>query len=424
MKFDSLKKEFNWQFLSLCVLVGVMSAAFTKSVEFAGWLCQKIFFLSGWVGYIYIPLMIFATVFLLKKYFPYADGSGLPQGYAVDVFDNERLNNTYSLRSMFGKLLLTFMSIAGGASLGKEGPTIQVCSSLFAQMRNLSDGRRRMLIKLGAGVGVAAAFNTPIGGMVFAIEEYLKKINPHIATILVGATGIAVTFANLCVWSNAPYLGDISQDLLHTSFGIIPCALLIGVVAGLLGALFTKLVVFVTVDKTWLVNRWRKKHYLINALICGLIIALIGHLTGGLSFGNGSDTTRQFLDTGTNAPWHYALGKFSGALASVAAGAPGGYFSTALSIGAGIGDLLHHVISNFPLAQFYLLGMAAFLAAITQAPITAVAMVVEMSNSSQFSLPILCAAFLGSLIAEQFGDSVYHQQVLNYIDPSRYKETL
>lgn len=424
MRFESLKKEFSWQFLALCVVVGVISAAFTELVNLATWFCHRMYSFGGWVTYIYIPLMITATVYLLKKYFPYADGSGLPQGYAVDVFDSERLNNTYSLRSMVGKLLLTFMSIAGGASLGKEGPTIQVCSSLFAQLRNLSDGRRRMLIKLGAGVGVAAAFNTPVGGMVFVIEEYLKKINPHVATILVAATGIAVTVADLCSWSNTPYLGFINQELLHPSFGILLCALLIGVVSGLAGALFTKLVVFVTVDKTWIVNRWRKQHYLVNALFCGLLIAFIGHLTGGLSFGNGSETTRQFLDSGTNAPWHYALGKFSGALASVAAGAPGGYFSTALSIGAGIGDLLHHLISGFPLAQFYLLGMAAFLAAITQAPITAVAMVVEMSNSSQFSLPILCAAFLGSLIAEQFGDSVYHQQVLNYVDKSRYQETL
>ena len=424
MKFNDLKKEFSWQFISLCVVVGVISAAFTKLVNFASWLCQQMYATGSWTMFIYTPLVILATVFLMKKYFPYADGSGLPQGYAVDIFDEERLNNTYSIRSMLGKLLLTFMSIAGGASLGKEGPTIQVCSSLFAQLRNLSDGRRRLLIKLGAGVGVAAAFNTPVGGMVFAVEEYLKKINPHVATILVGSVGIAVTFANLCVWSNAPYLGYISQELLQTSFGILPWALLIGVVGGLCGALFTKLVVLVTVDKTWAVNRWRKKHYLVNAVICGLLIATIGHLTHGLSFGNGSDTTRQFLDAGSNAPWYYSLGKFTGALASVAGSAPGGYFSTALSIGAGIGDLLHHFVTDYPLAQFYLLGMAAFLSAITEAPITSTTMVVEMSNSSQFSLPILCAAFLGCLIAEQFGDSVYHQQVLNYIDPSRYKETL
>jgi H+/Cl- antiporter ClcA len=130
------------------------------------------------------------------------------------------------------------------------------------------------------------------------------------------------------------------------------------------------------------------------------------------------------LDSGENAPWYYASGKFFGAIASVSAGVPGGYFSTALSIGAGVGDLIHHIIPSVPLAQFYLLGMAGFLAAITQSPITAVAMVVEMSDSSQFSLPILLSCFVASLIAEQFGDSVYHQQVLNYIDPKRYKETL
>lgn len=423
MKFSELKHELRLQFLGLALIVGIASALFTYAVNFAEWIFRHMFALNPVAMYIYTPLTFVATVFLLKKYFPYADGSGLPQGYAVDLFDDEQIRKTYSIRSSIGKVILTFMSISAGASLGKEGPTIQICSSLFAQLRDISDGKRRLLIKLGAGVGVAAAFNTPIGGMIFAVEEYIKKISASIATLLVGGTLFAVFASNL-ILGNQPYMGTVSpKDLIHT-WHIIGVASLIGLICGLGGALFTKMMVFMSVNKTWVVNRWRKQHYLINALVFGLVVAFIGHLTNGLSFGNGADTTTHFLDTGVNAPWYYASGKFFGAIASVSAGVPGGYFSTALSIGAGVGDLVHHVLPSIPLAQFYLLGMAGFLAAITQSPITAVAMVVEMSDSSHFSLPILLSCFVASLIAEQFGDSVYHQQVLNYIDPKRYKETL
>ncbi|MEN9946730.1 MAG: hypothetical protein RLZZ293_1116 [Pseudomonadota bacterium] len=423
MSLRELKQDFSLKFIGLIALVGVASAGLTYAIKFAEQLCQLIFAWGGYWMYVYIPLMFVANVYLLKKYFPYADGSGLPQGYAVDVFDNERLDKTYSLRSAVGKVILTCMSIAAGASLGKEGPTIQICSSLFAQLRELSNHKRRLLIKLGAGVGVAAAFNAPIGGMVFAIEEYVKKINPKIATTLVGTTLGAVFVSNMLTGSQ-PYMGSVSSNKLHHSWEQMLLAILIGVICGLAGAVFTKLMVFMSVDKTWKFNQWRKQHYLINALIFGVVVAFIGHLTSGLSFGNGAETTTYFLDAGHDAPWYYALSKFTGSIASVSAGVPGGYFSTALSIGAGIGDLIHNYFTSYPLVQFYLLGMAGFLAAITQSPITAVAMVVEMSDSSQFSLPILLSCFVASMIAEQFGHSVYHQQVLNYIDKSRYKETL
>lgn len=424
MKFQELKDELSWQFLSLAILVGVASAAFTHAVILAEWMFHSVFVYNPLAMYLYTPLLFVSIVFLLKKYFPYADGSGLPQGYAVDIFDEQRLKDTYSIRSAIGKMLLTFMSIAGGASLGKEGPTIQVCSSLFAQIKGISDKKRRLLIKLGAGVGVAAAFNTPIGGMIFAVEEYVKKISPHIATLLVGATLLAVFTSNFIMGTDQPYMGAVNpHDLVHTSI-IMGIAILIGILCGLSGAIFTKLMVFMSVNKTWFFNQWRKKHYLLNALIFGLVVAFIGNLTYGFSFGNGASTTTQFLDASVNAPWYYGLSKFFGSIASVSAGVPGGYFSTALSIGAGIGDLIHNLFPHIPLVQFYLLGMAGFLASITQSPITAVAMVVEMSDSSHFSLPILLTCFVASLIAEQFGDSVYHQQVLNYIDPKRYKETL
>ncbi|MCE3268847.1 MAG: hypothetical protein K0R49_1099 [Burkholderiales bacterium] len=330
------EKQFIIQFIFMSIATGIISALFTLAISFATKINLALFQANPKYMFIFTPVVFTIISFLLKKYFPYADGSGLPQGYAIDVFSEERLNQTYSIRSMIGKIILTFMSILAGASLGKEGPTIQICSSLYASIKNISEKRRRLITKLGAGVGVAAAFNSPLGGMVFAIEEYVRAINARLATYLVLGTVVAVYCANLLL-GNTPYLGSINSDLLHPGYLIGGFALIIGGVCGVAGSVFTKLVVLVTVDKKFAINRWRRKYHLINAFCCGLIVAFIGYHTLGYSFGNGTDSVRIFLEHNTNGPWYFALSKFFGAIASVAAFVPGGYFSTALAIGAGIG---------------------------------------------------------------------------------------
>lgn len=417
------EKDFIKQFVLMSVVAGFISAFFTIATDLAHMVSLKIYHFNPYIMFAFSPIIFVVTSYILKKHFPYSDGSGLPQGYAIDIFDQERIDNTYSIRAMLGKILLTFMSILGGASLGKEGPTIQICASLYASIKNIDEKRRRLLIKIGAGVGVAASFNAPLGGMVFAIEEYVRHVHARIATYMVLGVGLAVYCANL-ITGNQPYLGYIPTNLLHSNYKAGILAVIIGLICGLLGTLFTKIIVFMSVDQSWKINRLRRKHYLINAFLFGFIVAVIGFYSSGYSFGNGASSIRDFLDNNASSPWYFAISKFFGATASVSAAVPGGYFSTALSIGAGVGDLFYKIIPvHIPLVQFYLLGMVGFLAAITQAPVTAIAMVVEISNSGEFTLPILVSSIVASYIAEIFGDSVYHLQVLNYIDKSRYHET-
>lgn len=317
------EKSFISQFALMSAVAGVISAVFTLITDLAHTVSLKIYAANPIIMFIFTPVLFVIISYLLRNYFPYSDGSGLPQGYAVDIFDREKLNNTYSIRTMLGKIILTFMSILGGASLGKEGPTIQICASLYASIRNIDEKRKRMLIKIGAGAGVAAAFNAPLGGMVFAIEEYVRNINARLATYMVLGAGVAVYFANL-ITGYQPYLGYIPVGLLHANYKAGILAIFIGITCGLLGALFTKVIVFMTVDKTWAINRFRRKYYMLNALVFGIIVALIGYYTGGYSFGNGSSSVRDFLTHNAHCPWYFALGKFLGATASVSAFVPGG----------------------------------------------------------------------------------------------------
>ncbi|MDQ5920523.1 MAG: hypothetical protein QG673_579 [Pseudomonadota bacterium] len=414
---------FNLHFFLLCALAGIGSALFSMATDQAVIYCQKFFHYFHYWVLLYIPLIFMLIMFLFKRYFPYAGGSGLPQGYALDVFAAPELMQTYSIKTMLGKILLTIMSILGGASLGREGPTIQICASIFASMKNISLERKKFLIRIGSGVGVATAFNAPLGGIVFALEEYIRHSNSQINVFLLSGIGIAGYFMVL-VSGDYSYMGSINVHALYYSWQIILIAIACGMLCGLIGAVYIWLMVFVSVGKDSRFCNWRKKHVVKNACMFGVLVAVLGLLTDGISFSNGADATSVFLNTNTVAPWYYGLCKALGSIFSVAAGVPGGYFSTALSIGAGIMDLVHKALPILPLQQFYLLGMVGFLAAITGAPITAVVMIMSIvSDTQHFALPLILSSLISSKISRMFGDSVYHQQVLIYISKDRYNET-
>lgn len=429
MRFKNKYKQyqkissFYLKFIFLCVVSGLGAGVFSLATDKV-YLTFKLFYQHFPYGvFIFTPLMFMVIVFLLKRFFPYAGGSGLPQGYALDVYKKSCLYATYSLWTMLGKILLTLLSIGSGAALGREGPTIQICASIFGSMKHISFNRKKLLIRIGSGIGVATAFNAPLGGLIFAFEEYLKVSNIHVNTLLL--LGVAVAgHMGIIVYGDYSYLGTVSPVILICHESTIVLALSAGIICGLMGALFTKLMVFVTVDEGQWIHRFRKKHYLILSGLCGLALAFVGLLSDGAAFSNGAFEMRDALVQGVHLPWHYGISKSIGAILSVAGGVPGGYFSTALSIGAGLMNEVHRIFPVLPIEQFYLLGMAGFLAAITNAPLTAVAMIVSIAVGSQhFMLPVIISSLVAARIASLFGDSVYHQQVLIYIDRDKYYAT-
>lgn len=411
-------------FLGLCIVAGIGSGYFSLITDQAYLWLKALYQQYPYGMLVYIPAMFMLIVFLLKRYFPHASGSGLPQGYALDVYDSTELNKTYSLRTMAGKILLTILSIGSGASLGREGPIIQICAAIFGSMPNVSIKRKKMLIRIGSGIGVATAFNAPLGGAIFAFEEYLKISKTGINKLLLLGIGVAGYMGTL-VYGDYFYMGMVPLMDLSCHAKTLLLSVISGIICGLTGALFTWIMVYVTVNKGQKWHAIRKQYAVLWACVFGLGVAIVGIMSHGYSFGNGAVETSHVLVNGLNLPWYYGLAKLVGSVFSVSAGVPGGYFSTALSIGAGIMDAVYRLWPVLPVEQFYLLGMVGFLAAITDAPITAVAMIIStVDNSQHFILPIMVSSLLASYIATRFGDSVYHQQVLNYIDPKKYRETL
>lgn len=406
--------KFNLKFVLLAVIIGLISVFFVKAVEFAYRTFLYLEPMLGWWLVVYVPSIMLVIIFLLRRFFPEAEGSGIPQALAISQLSEDKINSIFALRSIFSKILLIFLGTLSGGTLGREGATVQIGATVMNQLgRKLSLPRRRVMLIVGAAAGLASAFNTPLGGIVFAFEELIKSPRSHIGLLKIAAIAVSGV-VTIYFLGNYSYFGRVERDLLFFNDWIFLMAVIVGVIAGLISVIFAKVVRWFLIDDTPLM-RWRRNNPYKNALYCGVLVALIGLASGGLSFGNGYHESKLALDGQLILPPSYVLYKLLSALFTTNAGIPGGYFATSMAIGNGIGGLLHHYCAFDNPQQYYLLGMVAFLAALTRAPATAIIMVIQVSSSQIFTLPLIVAALSATLIANLFGKGIYEYQIAHYL---------
>lgn len=418
MKFKHYFKlryiKFNLIFVLLAVLIGLVSVFFVKVVELAFKIFLYLEPLLGWWLVIYIPLMMMGIVYLLRRFFPEAEGSGMPQALAISHLDKPQMDKIFMLRAIFSKILLIFLGTLCGGTLGREGATVQIGASLMNLLgKNLSLQRRKVMLIVGAASGLASAFNTPLGGIVFAFEELVKSRRLNFSLLKMAAIAIS-GIVSIALLSNYSYFGRVERELLYFKDDIFIAAIVIGVVAGGISVIFARIVRLFMLDKSPLVA-WRKNNPYKNALYCGVIVAVVGMLSHGLSFGNGYHESKMALSGEIVLPPSYVFYKLVSALFTTNSGIPGGYFATSLAIGNGIGGLVHSIWSIANPQQYYLLGMVAFLASLTRAPATAIMMVIQVSSSQIFSLPLIVAALVATLFANLFGNGIYEYQISKYV---------
>lgn len=418
MKFKHYNRliyyKFNLKFVMLAVIIGLISVFFVKAAEFAYSIFLYLEPRLGWWLIVYVPGIMLVIIFLLRRFFPEAEGSGIPQALAISQMSEAKINSVFALRSIFSKILLIFLGTLSGGTLGREGATVQIGATVMNQLgRKLSLPRRRVMLIVGAAAGLASAFNTPLGGIVFAFEELIKSPRSHIGLLKIAAIAIS-GIVTIYFLGNYSYFGRVERDLLFFNDWVFLVAIIIGVIAGLISVVFAKIVRWFSIDDT-LLTRWRRNNPYKNAVYCGVLVALIGLASGGLSFGNGYHESKLALDGQLILPPSYVLYKLLSALFTTNAGIPGGYFATSLAIGNGIGGLFHHFCMFDNPQQYYLLGMVAFLAALTRAPATAIIMVIQVSSSQIFTLPLIVAALSATLIANLFGKGIYEYQIARYL---------
>lgn len=407
--------KFNAIFVVLAILIGLISVFFVEVVQIAFAWFLYLENLLGWWLIIYVPAMMVFIVFLLKRFFPEAEGSGIPQTLALNKMDNERIDRIFTIKLVFSKILLIFLGTLCGGTLGREGSTVQIGASLMNLIsKKLSISQRKTMLIVGAASGLASAFNTPLGGIVFAFEELIKT--PKARLNLLKITAIAISgIVTVFILGNYSYFGRVDRSLLFFDNKIFIAALIIGLSAGLISSVFTRAVRLFMLDDESPLVRWRRNNPYKNAIYCGIIVVIVGWLSAGLAFGNGYHESRMALSGQIVLPPSYVFYKSISALFTTSSGIPGGYFATALAIGNGIGGLIYHFIIFGNPQQYYLMGMVAFLAALTRAPATSIIMVIQISASQIFTLPLIVAALIATLVANLCGKGIYEYQIEKYI---------
>lgn len=366
----------------------------------------------------YIPLLVTplgfaAIVCLVTHVFPNTQGSGIPQAIAArKLQDQNARGKLVGLRVAIGKIVLTLLGLLVGASTGREGPTVQVGASVMFLIGKITPHRQPGLILAGAAAGVAAAFNAPLAGIVFAIEEMSRSFEAQTSGLIIAAVILAGLVAQ-AVLGDYTYFGFTSAALpIGTAWMAVP---LCGVIGGLSGALFSRILVAVPdyIAKRILLRR----HPIVVAALCGVGVAVCGLIGGNQIYGTGYQQARAVLHNGGTVALYYAPLKLLATALSSVGGVPGGIFSPSLSVGAGIGADIARFFHHAQSGPIVLLGMVAYFTGVVRAPITAFVIVSEMTGDHGMLVALMAAALIAEFCARAVNhEGVYHMLSKKFLD--------
>lgn len=383
------------------VIVALIAIAFAKASDAAFLLFRQVITHSIWWAVLLTPGVFALLAWLTSGVLRPTRGSGIPQVIAaLDQVDPDFRRKNLSLRVSIGKLGLTVLALLGGASVGREGPTVHVGASLMhmiGRMTGFRDPRELSHFLLAGGAaGIAAAFNAPLAGVVFAIEELIGQFEHRFSGTLLTAV-IVGGVVSLGLLGNYTYFGTVSVPL---PFGEAWLAIaLCGIVGGLLGGVFSRIVLLTMSGRPLWLGRLRQNHPVVLAALCGLGLVGLAALFGDGVFGTGYEQARGLLQGQSAVGHEFGLVKLCANLVSYVAGIPGGLFSPALSVGAGLGHNLAVLMPGVDPRAFVLLAMCAYLTGVTQAPLTSAVISLELTDTSNLLLPILATVLLARGVA-------------------------
>ncbi|MHA4811395.1 chloride channel protein [Flavitalea flava] len=387
------------------LLTGLVAVLYTKLFSMAERGTAYIVHNNISLLFIITPLCFLTAWWLVNRFSPYSRGSGIPQVMAsielATPKNNEKVNKLLSLRVLFIKILSSLVMALGGGVIGREGPTIQVAGSIFRKVNQWLPSwwpkiSKRNMIMTGAAAGLAAAFNTPLGGIVFAVEELTRTHISYFKTALFTAVIIAGLTAQVLL---GPYLYLGYPDVSNLSSSIFLDVLIVAICAGLAGSLMAKWML--------LIFHWKAKfrmtsHHVLYVAVCGLLIAAMAFFVDDKVLGSGKELMTSSLFTQHKyTSWYIPLLRIAGPVFSFTTGASGGVFAPALSAGASIGATFSGwlQLSATNANLLILSGMVAFLTGVTRTPFTSAILVLEMTDRHNVIFHLMLAGMVSSLAA-------------------------
>jgi len=310
-------------FWSGAVAVALAAMLFAKTSVLGNSLFSMAIKAHPFLAFVITPAAFAGILWLTRHAFAGAEGSGIPQAIAalkIPVLAERRA--VLSMRVAVGKILLTTLGLSAGASIGREGPTVQVGAAIMHAlgrwMRMPVRGNEQALIIAGGAAGISAAFNTPLAGIVFAIEE-------------------------------------LSRSFEERTSGTMLTAVIVTGIASL---------------------------------------ALLGQFSGSTIYGTGYEEARGLIEGTKALPASFGLMKLGATILSYISGIPGGIFAPSLAIGAGLGSNVSHLMPGVPVGAVIILGMVGYFTGVVQAPITAVVIVMEMTDNQTLVIPLMATALI------------------------------
>lgn len=397
--------------LMFATLTGLTVVAFTWLSEHA---LETFFALSNqmfWLPLVWTPVLTMGIVYLTRRFAIGTTGSGIPQVMAAlsPQTPREQRSLYVSLKLSLAKMVLTASGLLAGLSAGREGPSVQIASGIMHSARHWlspnSSIKSSGLILAGGAAGIAAAFNTPLGGVMFAIEELSRHPEDRRNGLLMAAIILSGLMA-VSVYGNASYFGTIHVENIRPSL-LLP-GLVVAMVSGIFGGLFARLLIYSlhTESRRW-IHQLRRQSPIWFAGLCGLLVAVIGLSTDAATFGSGYAHTRAMLENHDDVSQVYVFLKMISTWLTVWAGVPAGVFAPSLAIGAALGNDLATWLSYPNAPTLIALGMAGFLAAVTQAPLTAFIIVMEMVAGHELVLSLMASALIASGVSRLISQPLY-----------------
>lgn len=413
------------------LITGVFAVLYAKIFTWGEQLMNFIFDWNPLMIFIIAPVGFVVSWWLIKEFAPYAKGSGIPQVMAAvelaNPKENKKIRQLLSLKIIIFKVLSSVALVIGGGAVGREGPTIQIAGSVFRKVNEyLPDWwpkiSKKNMIMTGAAAGLSAAFNTPLGGIVFAVEELAKTHINYFKTALFTAVIIAglmaQTLAGSYLYLGYPKTSDVSLTIMFP----------VMLVSGISGIFASQLSVLMLKISAWKKRLKTNSANIIFLVISALIIASLAYFVNREILGSGKEIMeRTLFSENKHEDWYIPIFRMIGPALSFTSGGAGGIFAPALSAGASIGSVISGWIHLSPNETnvVILAGMVAFLTGITRAPFTSAIIVLEMTDRHSLIFHLMLAGMVSSLISLMVSrKSLYDSLKISYLEEIRSNEEL
>ncbi len=402
------------------VFTALIAVGYAKLFELVEKLYTSIYNVHpDWI-FVSAPVSFLVSWFLVRKFAPFAGGSGIPQLIAaIEVADdngeNDRSWRFLNARIIIVKIASSLAMAMGGGAVGREGPTLQIAGSVYRVVHKLLPPfwpkiSRRVMMITGGAAGLSAAFNTPLGGIVFAVEELTKTHIAQFRTAILTSVIIAgMTAQQLMGNYLGPFLGYPKID--HVGGAFMYQVLVIAFVAGVSGAAFCKVVLLLDKWRRSLGSLWTQAAW---AVACAFAFACCVHWLGPQALGSGKYELRHYLfDPKVDPGWRDIAARLLGPITTFSAGGAGGIFAPSLSSGAVIGGWIAQWF-NPTRGEFNMLvlaGMVAFLTGVSRSPFTSAILVLEMTDRHSAIFQLMYAAMIANLIAYAVDQKSYYSRM-------------